>query len=193
MPEQTVNADAARAARNRNRRMLIGIAAVFGAPILVAFALHLAGWQPRGTKAYGMLVDPPRQVEAAPVTLAGGDKLIWRNPQWQWTLLALPGVDCAARCRAALADLVRMQATLGRHADRVRLVYLGPALPAEALAAFAPLQAGTDDTRAFADQRAGGGDALALALVDPAGFLMMRYAEGYDVAGVRRDLAKVVQ
>ena len=36
-------------------------------------------------------------------------------------------------------------------------------------------------------------DGLALALVDPGGFLMMRYPEGYDLAGVRRDLPKVVQ
>jgi hypothetical protein len=108
-------------------------------------------------------------------------------------LLALPGADCARRCQDALADLVRMRATLGRQASRLRLVYLGPALPADAMAAFAPLQAGADDAHGFAEFRAQGDDALALALVDPGGYLMMRYVEGYDLAGVRRDLPKVIQ
>jgi len=161
--------------------------------MLIAFALNFAGWEPKGSKAYGTLINPPRQVDALSVTLAGGEKLVWRNPQWQWTLLALPGKDCAQQCRGALGDLVRMRATLGRNAERLRLVYLGPSLPAEALTALAPLQAGSDDTNAFADLRAASEDGLALALVDPGGFLMMRYAEGYDLGGVRRDLPKVVK
>ena len=193
MSKQHLNADAARAARNRNRWMLIGVVAVFVVPMLVAFALNFIGWEPKGTKAYGTLINPPRQVDVIPITLAGGEKLVWRNPQWQWTLLVLPGKDCAQQCRSALGDLVRMRATLGRNAERLRLIYLGPSLPAEALTALAPLQAGSDDTNAFADLRAKNDDGLALALVDPGGYLMMRYAEGYDLGGVRRDLPKVVK
>jgi len=193
MSEQPLNTDAARAARNRNRWMLIGVVAVFVVPMLIAFALNFIGWEPKGSKAYGTLINPPRQVDAIPVTLAGGEKLVWRNPQWQWTLLALADKDCAQQCRDALGDLVRMRATLGRNAERLRLVYLGPSLPAEALTALAPLQAGSDDTNAFADLRAKGDGGLALALVDPGGYLMMRYAEGYDLGGVRRDLPKVVK
>lgn len=193
MSAQPNNENPARAARNRNRWMLIGVVAVFVVPMLIAFALTIAGWQPQGTKAYGSLISPPRQVDAVPVTLSGGEKLLWRNPQWQWTLLALPGANCAQRCQSQLADLVRMRATLGRNAERVRLVYLGPTLPADALTALAPLQAGSDDTNAFAELRAKNDDTLALALVDPGGYLMMRYSEGYDLGGVRRDLPKVVK
>jgi hypothetical protein len=193
MPEQPNNPDAARAARNRNRWMLLGVVAVFVVPMLAAFALNFIGWEPKGTKAYGSLINPPRQVEGVQITLAGGEKLVWRNPQWQWTLLAVPGANCAQQCRDALADLVRMRATLGRNAERLRLVYLGPSLPPDVLSALAPLQPGGDDTNAFADLRAKGDDTLALALVDPGGFLMMRYAEGYDLGGVRRDLPKVVK
>jgi hypothetical protein len=180
------------AARNRNRWMLIGIATLFIAPILIALALNLAGWRPANTKAYGSLIDPPRDVSAAAVTLSGGDKLVWRNPQWQWTLIALPGATCAQHCRAALADVLRMRATLGRNAERLRVIYLGPTLPPELLAASAPLQVGSDDAGTFAALRASADDALALALVDPAGFLMLSYAQGFDVAGVRRDLPKVI-
>jgi hypothetical protein len=107
-------------------------------------------------------------------------------------LLALPGANCAQQCRAALADVLRMRATLGRNAERLRVIYLGSALPPELIAASAPLQIGSDDAGTFATFRATGDDALALILVDPAGFLMLHYAQGFDVAGVRRDLPKVI-
>ena len=168
------------------------IAALFAAPILIALALNRAGWRPAGTKAYGTLIDPPRDVSAALVTLADGGKLAWRTPQWQWTLLALPGANCAAQCQAALGDVLRMRATLGRNSERLRVVYLGPPLTPDALTAFAPLQPGSDSADAFVAWRAQGDDALALALVDPNGYLMLSYAQGFDVAGVRRDLPKVI-
>jgi len=181
------------AVRRKNRVMLIGIFAVFIGPMLVAAMLSWSGWRPAGSKAYGTLIDPPRDVSRAAVTLANGEKFVWRNPQWQWTLLALSGSTCAEQCRAALADVLRMRATLGRNATRLRVLYVGAPLPAEALAQLAPLQQGGDDAATFTPWRAQGDDTLALALVDPGGLLMMSYPQGFDVGGVRRDLPKVVQ
>ncbi|HEY8011205.1 MAG TPA: hypothetical protein VIE67_09430 [Rudaea sp.] len=178
--------------RTRNRWVLLGVAALFAAPILIALALNLSGWRPAGTRAYGRLIDPPRDVSATPVALADGGKLAWRNAQWQWTLLALPGANCATQCQAALGNVLRMRATLGRKAERLRVIYLGSALPADMLAALAPLQSGSDETGTFAQWRATGDDALALVLVDPSGYLMLNYAQGFDVAGIRRDLPKVI-
>jgi hypothetical protein len=179
--------------RNKNRWMLLGVTALFVVPILIALTLNLAGWRPQGTKAYGTLIDPPRSIDNAAVTLAGGEKFAWRDSQWHWTLIALPGTNCMQKCQAALADLLRMRATLGRNAERVRVLYLGPTLPADVAATLVPLQQGNDDSGTFTALRAKGDDTLALALVDPGAYLMMRYDEGYDVAGVRRDLPKVVK
>ncbi len=189
MKTDTPSADA----RRKNRFMLLGIVALFIGPILLAGALTWSGWRPAGTKAYGSLIDPPHDVSGVQVTLADGAKFVWRNPQWQWTLLALPGSTCAQACRAVLGDVLRMRATLGRNAERVRVLYLGPTLPPDTLAALIPLQQGAQDSNdPFAAWRANGDDTLSLALVDPNGLLMRAYAQGYDVAGVRRDLPKVV-
>ena len=178
--------------RRRNRLMLIGIAALFFGPLIVAAALGWSGWRPAATKAYGTLIDPPRDVGSVIVQLADGSAYVWRDPQWQWTLLALPGSSCAQKCRAALEDVLRMRATLGRNASRLRVLYLGPTLPEDVVGALKPLQQGSSDATAFAGLRAQGEDSLALALVDPGGLLMMAYAPGYDVGGVRRDLPKVI-
>jgi hypothetical protein len=178
--------------KNRNRLVLIAIVLVFAAPIATALLLNASGWRPAGTRNSGTLVQPPADVGNAPVTLADGSRLVWRDPQWHWTLLALPNGECAQACQTRLAELVRMRITLNRNAERLRIVYLGAALPASASAAAAPLLAGNDDNGALAAYRAANPGELALALVDPNGLLMMRYAAGYDAALLRGDIVKVV-
>jgi hypothetical protein len=164
------------------------LALLFAGPLLLAFLLNEASWRPQQTRNNGELVDPPVDVSTAPVTLRDGGKLVWRDPQWQWTLLALPGTTCAQACRERLDEMVRMRITLGRNAERVRIVYLGPDLGADFVAARAPLLAGNDDNAVFASYRTSAVDGLALLLVDPNGLLMLRYREGYAAQGVRKDL-----
>ena len=175
----------------KGRLTFVAIVLVFAAPIIVALALNLSGWRPQKTRNYGALVQPPSDVTALPVTLAGGAKLDWRDPQWHWTLLALGRGDCGDACRTRLAELVRMRITLGRNAERLRIVYLGPALPPGDAAALAPLQTGDDAGGLAAYQPPQPGE-VALALVDPNGLLMLRYAAGYDAARLREDIVKVV-
>ena len=178
--------------RNKNRLILLVIALVFAAPILTALVLNLAGWRPANTRNSGRLVEPPADVSGAAVTLADGTLLQWRDPQWHWTLLALASGDCADACRTRLAELARLRITLGRNADRLRIVYLGVPLSAADTAALEPLQPGRDDNGRFADFIPPESGSVALALVDPNGLLMMRYDAGYDAARLRQDIVKVV-
>jgi hypothetical protein len=178
--------------QGKNRLMLVVIAAIFFVPLLAAFVLNVVGWRPQNTRNAGMLVDPPRDVTAAAVTLADGTHLVWRDPQWQWTLLALPGAQCASQCQERLDEALRMRLTLGRNAERLRVVYLGAALPAEFITARSPMLAGRDDSGAFAGARAQADDGLALALVDPNGLLMLSYPEGYSAQGLRSDIVRVL-
>jgi hypothetical protein len=176
--------------QNKNRLVLIAVLLLFAAPLLIAYVLNTQGWHPQNTRNSGILVEPPLPVTADTVTIAGGAKLVWRNPQWQWTLLALPGPRCETQCRTRLDEVLRMRLTLGRNAERLRIVYLGPELPMGAFAASA-LVSGNDDADTFAKYRAQGDDALALVLVDPNGLLMMRYPDGYSAMGVRSDVQRV--
>jgi hypothetical protein len=178
--------------RTKNRLILAAIVLVFAAPLIVAYVLNAQGWHPQQTRNTGTLIEPPRDVTALAVTLADGSKLVWRDPQWHWTLLALPGAQCAAQCRTRLDETLRMRLTLGRNAERLRIVYLGPALPEADVAARAPLITGKDDAGAFAAYRARAEDDLALALVDPNGLLMLHYPQGYSAQGLRSDIQKVL-
>jgi hypothetical protein len=178
--------------RVRNRLILIAIVLVFAAPLAAALLLNVAGWRPAGTRNSGTLVQPPVDVGSVPVTLADGAKLAWRDPQWHWTLLALSNGECTQACQARLAELVRLRITLNRNADRLRIVYVGLSLPAPPANAVVPMLTGTDDSGTLAAYRPAGSGELALALVDPNGLLMMRYAAGYDAALLRGDIVKVV-
>jgi hypothetical protein len=177
---------------NRSRLMFVAIVFVFAAPLIAALLLTRSGWRPEKTRNYGALVQPPVDVGSAPVTLASGGKLDWRDRQWHWSLLALPNGECTAPCQERLAELVRMRITLNRNAERLRLVYVGAPLPADAANALRPmLQASADDAALEAWRAQRPGD-VALALVDPNGLLMLRYAAGYDAAQLRGDVVKVV-
>jgi len=179
-------------ARNKNRLVLIVIASLFLAPLLAAIVLNAQGWHPQKTSNTGTLVDPPQDMNGTSVTLADGDKLAWSTPQRQWTLLALPGVQCAQTCRTRLDEILRMRITLGRNAERLRVLYLGPELEKDFIAARAPLLSGHAQVDTFAPMRALATDGLALALVDPNGMLILRYPEGYIAYGVRKDIVQVL-
>lgn len=178
--------------RNKNRLALIAVLLIFAGPLAIAWWLGATGWHPLQTRSSGALVNPPRDISAAAVTLADGSALSWHDPEYRWTLLALPGAQCAAACRERLDEMLRMRITLGKNMDRLRVVCVGAALPAQFISARAPLLAGRDDSGAFADERASGGDSLALALVDPRGLLMLRYPDGYSAQGLRSDIQKVI-
>jgi hypothetical protein len=177
---------------NRSRLILIAIVLVFAAPLAGALLLNLSGWRPATTRNYGVLVEPPVDVGSAPVTLDGGGKLDWSDPQWHWTLVVLANGDCGAPCQARIADVLRMRLTLNRNAERLRVVYLGPALPAAAVQELATLVTGRDDGNVLAAYRPDAAGTPALALVNPNGLLMLRFGADFDVARVRQDLVKVV-
>jgi cytochrome oxidase Cu insertion factor (SCO1/SenC/PrrC family) len=177
--------------RDRNRLVLLLVVAAFALPLAAAFVLRSSDWRPQSTTSSGMLVDPPRDLTGIALKLADGSAFDWHDPHFRWTLLALPGARCATACRERLDEALRMRITLGRNAERLRVLYVGPALEPEFTAQRAPLQI-AGDAGAFSGERAHGDDALALALVDPNGRLMLVYPDGYSAQGLRRDITKIL-
>jgi len=105
---------------------------------------------------------------------------------------AVAGGSCEAQCLAQLDLLHRARLTLNQNSDRVRLVYSGPTLPAAALEQLRPITLISDTDQAFAAWRPNTPDTLAAALVDPSGFLMLRYTAGFDANGLKKDLTRLI-
>ncbi|SRR5579883_141676 len=179
--------------RTRRRLQLLGVAALFAAPILVGVALVLAGWMP-GTKSYGLPILPQRDLTSVPVQTADGARFEWRDRTFDWTLAALPGPDCAERCTHALDMIHRARITLNQNADKVRLLYLGA--PPDAPAARGLMrvwQISTSNVSVLEDLRPHTRDSLAAVLVMPDGAALTHYPPGFDPDGLKKDLQKVVR
>jgi hypothetical protein len=178
--------------RNRRRLQALLIAAVFVLPVVVMLALALTGWVPRG-RSYGEHIRPERDLAGMPVRTADGGTYAFSNHDAVWTLVALPGPDCALRCLRQLDLVHRAQITLGQHADKLHLLYLGtPPAGDEARGFESVWTLATTTSDALEDLRARARDSVSAVLVTPTGMALTRYAADFDAEGLRRDLKKVV-
>jgi hypothetical protein len=179
--------------QTRKRLQLIAIMLIFLAPMVVAFGLRLADWQPHKLRNNGLLVQPPQTLAGDTPRAQRDAAFAWKDGQYRWTLVLIAGPDCAAACERALADAEKIWSLMTQKATRLRLVALGVDAMPQRLekypridfveSAAAPLQA----------LRPAAADAVAAAVVDPAGLLMLRFEPGYDPAGVRQDLSRLIR
>ena len=176
----------------RGRRTLVFIALVFAAPILFAALLAFSGWLPEGRRNYGELVDPPVHLEQAGTQRAGGE-FAWATPQWHWTLIVRIPDACDSLCRQRLDQVGNLRISLGRHAEKLRIAIDRP-LPADGvLSAASGVYALADLPGVLPERLYPARTDLPLALVDPAGSLMLRYPEQADLKRVRKDLGKLIR
>lgn len=179
-------------ARRRSRRQLILIAAVFLAPMMIAVGVGLTGWMP-GTRGNGEAIRPQRSFLDIPLTLENGNRYEWRDPEApRFTLLALPGTTCAARCQQQLAMMRNARITMNENMQRVRLIFVGErVLAADALAP--EWQVARDDDNRLAEFRPTTADSLVAILVQSNGTALSLYRDGFNPTGLRKDMKKVVK
>lgn len=179
--------------RNRKRLQLISIGGLFVLPVVIAAVLASSGWMP-GTRSFGQGIVPQRSVENVVVQLADGSRIDWHDPDWRWSLVAIPGKHCAQACMAQLDLMHRARISLNQNSIRVRLIYLGaPPVGAQAAHVMPTWQVGTDVDHGFADWVPAVEDGVAAVLVKPDGVALTYYANGFDASGLRKDLYKVTK
>ncbi|HWS78021.1 MAG TPA: hypothetical protein VN205_06555 [Thermomonas sp.] len=183
------------AIRRRNRGMLVALFLLFFGGMLVAGLLRFSGWRPEGSKNRGEMLQPYGDLREYAPTLAGGGAYGWKDEPRIWRIVAMPR-DCdgarTADCARLLADLDKVWRLMNKDADRVHVLWAGAVptgvvLPSEVrvVRADAGLRAG------LAGSDAAGGDAAWL--VDPNGFVVLRYAPGFDPGDLRTDLARLLK
>lgn len=178
--------------RRRNRVLLVGTFLFFFLPIVGAWLLNVFApdWRPFGTTNYGTLVQPVRPITAAGLRKADGAPLDPGYLDGRWTLVHIQQGACASECLEALGRLRQVQQALGDDMHRVQLLVVvdgagnGPDGATTVVAA-----AGWLTAFAFADAPAGPG----IYLVDPQGYLMMRYPRDAEQRGVLTDLERLLK
>jgi hypothetical protein len=175
----------------RQRRILIGVALMFFAPLAVSFLLYYGhGWHPGGRVNHGELIIPPRPVSdsqlPAPLSL-----------QHKWTMLYVQRGLCDELCLRRLYDMRQVRTALDRDMGRVQRVLIAESgccdtqalralhpdlitVPADA--ALAPLLASLPEP-----------GARRIYLVDPLGNVMMFYAADAAPKGMLEDMKRLLR
>lgn len=180
------------ALRTRNRRMLAIIVVLFLGSFAVAGALRFSGWRPAQMKNHGELLQPYGDLRKVQARLGDGGAYPW-NPQARlWRIAVAPPADCGARCVALSRELDTVWRLFGRNADHVHLLWIGA--PPSGAVRNAATRVLRDDTALRAglprvDDAAG----VPVYVIDPNGFVVMRFAPGFDPADLRTDVARLLK
>lgn len=182
--------------RNTKRIALVSIIALFLIPLGAAYLLNKVGWRPAETRNYGVLQTPALDLGGVQLIHADGSHLEWRDAStWPWMLLAVAGEDCGQECVQVLDQLRRVRLTLNHRVDRLRVVVVDYLPDAQEQAYLDPLYWVSDPGGELAGLAglAPGSGKVSVALVDPNGFLVLRYPAGFDATKLRRDVTRLVK
>ena len=189
--------------RSRNRMLLLLLFAMFFGSMLIAGALRFSGWRPAGTKNVGELLDPPGDVRALSPRLLSGGEYAWKASERTWRIVVAPPADCGDECTTLAREIETVWQLFGKDADDVHVLWLCPtdacAWPAgvpqpgtlKLLAPDAQLRAGLPRVDEVAAK--GPVNGVPAYVIDPYGFVILRYAPGFDPSGLRTDVARLVK
>lgn len=205
----------------RQRRLLVGLAALFFAPIALSFYLYYghSGLAPVGRVNRGTLIVPPHGVPVGGMIRVDGG--LPTDPDFlrgKWTLLYVELGPCADACRRKLYDTRQVRTALDRDMTRVQRVFVTGTeccdlhwLQREhpdliAVRTDAPqgtgAAPGTDTAQGtgaallaalptFAATPAGHADRIYV--IDPLGNLMMTYPPDFQPKGLLEDMKRLLK
>lgn len=181
----------------RGRWMLIALFALFFGPIFLALVLGWFNIHPSGTKNKGEWLKPYADLTAVTPRLADGTEYHWNPEQRMWRIvLAPPAGFCegagAASCVKLAQDLDKVWQLFGHNADHAQILWIGalpPGVPqSPSLKVLQP-----DAALLSGLPRVNDPAGIPVYIIDPNGFVIMRYAPGFDLAHLRSDLAKLLK
>jgi cytochrome oxidase Cu insertion factor (SCO1/SenC/PrrC family) len=190
----------------RQRRIFIGVALMFFAPLALSFYLYYGKfWHPGGRVNAGELIDPARPLPALTLPLAAQAAAgAQTNPQFlkgKWTFLYVQHGRCDDGCLRHLYDTRQVRLALDREMNRVQRVFIGDSDCCdlkELLAAHPDLiavrsSAADDSLLALLPQRSGSLNSDRIYLIDPLGNLMMFYAADAKPKGMLEDMKRLLR
>ncbi|SDZ29604.1 hypothetical protein SAMN04487939_13331 [Lysobacter sp. yr284] len=194
-PLPPANEPAARvpdAQRNRNRLTLLLIAAFFLVPMLVAGIMRFTDRHPAINRQHGELLAPKPDLRELAPSLADGKPYPWNPEARVWRILVAPRPDCAEACAKLSHELDTVWQLFGKDADQVDILWLGEPPAGAARPASLRVLGPAPQLRERLprlDDPAG----TPVYVVDPNGFVILRYAPGFQPGGLRTDLSRLLK
>lgn len=176
----------------KSRITMIMVTVMFFASFGLALYLIRSGWQPTATRNAGELLQPPVELGELGLRHADGRAFGWEPQRRLWRVVVMPPVDCGEPCLTLIDNLHRVWMSEGRDADRLQMLWFGEVPSGAAnFRALLPMQPSPALRAKLPAAHVDG--SLAVHLIDPSGFLVMRYEPGFDPTGLRRDLGRLLR
>lgn len=188
---------AADATRRRNRFTLLAILALFFGSMLIAGALRFADIHPSATRQKGELLDPYTDLRDAQLHTLDGKRYPWAPIHRTWRIVAAAPARCEDACRRRAHDIGVVWEVLNKDAPRVDVLWWCASAAAcdwpQGLAAPSTLRLVAPDPARQRLPRVDVPGGVPVYVVDPNGFVVLRYAPGTDLAGLREDLVRLLK
>ena len=180
----------------RNRRLLLMIGGLFFGSLVLAGILRFSGWHPPATKAHGELLQPAADLRRVTPIEANGHPYRWEPAQRTWRIALAPPADCVQACVQLGRQLLTVWQLMGPDAEHLQVLWIGEP-PKEIPRGGALHILRADDALRTGLPRlhpvAGEPQGVPVYVIDPNGFVVLRYAPGFDPAGLRADLSKLLK
>jgi cytochrome oxidase Cu insertion factor (SCO1/SenC/PrrC family) len=186
----------------RQRRILIGVALMFFAPLGLSFYLYYGkSWRPGGHVNAGELIQPARPLPMLALPLLSTGETSAQFLKGKWTFLYLQHGLCDDECRRHLYDTRQVRLALDREMNRVQRVFIGD----DNCCDLQELKAAHPDLIALraspADEPllnllpnvSGAVNAHRVYLIDPLGNLMMFYTPEAKPKGMLDDMKRLLR
>ena len=187
------------------RLTFLAVVAAFILPILIAWLMTsgLLPWIPRARVNYGTLIEPPVDLKPAAAAEANTSSQ-FDQPFGQWTLAVIPSTPCEQTCRQTLDHMRRIRLAINDPSDRLHVAAvvdradLQPDL--SAANADPQLKVFSTDKRGLmnllrANNTLAGTSSIEdrMIVVDYASRAMMIYPVDAEMAGIARDLKRLLR
>jgi hypothetical protein len=178
--------------RNRNRVAVLAIFALFFGGFMIAGMLRFSGWRPDGMKNYGELLDPPGDMRQVVPLLHDGGEYRWNPGERMWRIALVAPAGCAAACVKLSQDLELVRELFAQRADHVHILWVGD-FPAGGRRSGALRQIRDNPALRAGLPRLDDPKGIPVYVIDPNGFVILRYAPGFDPGHLRTDLARLLK
>ncbi len=188
----------------KSRAKLILFSLVFLLPVAGSWYLvFFTDYAREGNGAeHGDLIQPPRQLENIELTWVGRDSTKQEPLYGKWSMLFYVDGPCEASCEDSLYRLQQIRLATGRelqHVQRIAVIDEGESVEfSDNLSKKFPGQLyiskealGESYLQQFHDQNIT--EQGSIFLIDPRGFLMMRYPADTEPTGIIRDLSRMLR
>lgn len=164
-------------------------------PVLGSYLLYWF-WLPAQHTNYGTLIEP-RLLPSETLVLADGAPFRFEQLRGRWIFVTVDGAACGAHCLEKLWQMRQVRQAQGKELTRIERVWLvddDQALNPDALRDFAGTYAArTRDVRLLAAFPAERSNRDHIFLVDPRGYVMMRFPASPEPKRMIKDLGRLLK